>query len=116
MEQVAAIWQDGSDEKSKFDRSIMVYSNSGRPQFIQAYYGCYDPLAYPILYPSGETGWKDKSILSEETPTLRFPRTKRKYTKRKVEGTTSTCPSRLLIVCNFFFIFLPVYCNAHLSA
>ena len=103
MEQVAAIWQDGSDEKSKFDRSIMVYSNSGRPQFIWAYYGCYDPLAYHILYPSGETGWKDKSILSEETPTIRFPRTKRKYTKRKVEGTTSTCPSRLLIVCNFFY-------------
>ena len=56
MEQVAAIWQDGSDEKSKFDRSIMVYSNSRWPQFIRAYYGCYDPLAYPILYPSGETG------------------------------------------------------------
>ena len=98
MEQVAAIWQDGSDEKSKFKRSIMVYPNSGRPHFIRAYHGFYDPLAYPILYPGGETGWEDKSILLEETPTIRFPRSRRKYTKRKTEGMTSTCPSRLLIV------------------
>ena len=98
MEQVAAIWQDGSDEKSKFKRSIMVYPNSGRPHFIRAYHGFYDPLAYPILYPGGETGWEDKSILLEETPTIRFPRSRRKYTKRKTEGMTSTCPSLLLII------------------
>jgi len=40
----------------------MVYPNSGHPHFIRAYYGCYDPLAYPILYPGGETDWEDKSI------------------------------------------------------
>ena len=92
MEQVAAIWQDESDEKNKFQRSIMVYPNSGRPYFIRAYYGCYDPLAYPILYPGGETEWEDKTILLEETPTIHFPRNKRKYTKRKIDGMTSTCP------------------------
>ena len=105
MEQVAAIWEDGTDEKQKFTRSIMVYPNSGHTHFIRAYYGCYDPLAYPILYPGDETGWEDKSILLEETPTIRFPRTKRKYTKHKVEGMTSMCPSRLLIVCKFVFYF-----------
>jgi len=26
MDQVAAIWQDGSDEKNKFKRSIMIFS------------------------------------------------------------------------------------------
>ena len=78
MEQVAAIWQDGSDEKSKFDRSIMVYSNSGCPHFIRAYHGCYGPLAYPILYPSGETGSEEKSILLEEILTIHFPRSRRK--------------------------------------
>jgi len=72
MDQVAAIWQDGSDEKNKFKHSIMVFPNSGGPQFIRAFHGCYDPLAYPILYPGGETGWEDKS--------------RRKYTKRKSEG------------------------------
>ena len=89
MDQVAAIWQDGSDEKNKFKRSIMVFPNSGGPQFIRAFHGCYDPLAYPILCPGGETGWEDKSILLEETPTIRFSRTRRKYTKRKSEGMSS---------------------------
>jgi len=83
MDQVAAIWQDGSDERNKFKRSIMVYPNSSHPEFIRAYHGCYDPLAYPILYPGGETGWEDKSILLEEIPIIRFPRIRRKYTKRK---------------------------------
>ena len=89
MDQVAAILQDGSVERNKFKRSIMIYPNSGRPKFIRAYHGCYDPLAYPILYPSGETGLEDKNILLEETPTVRFPRTRRKYTKRKSEGMSS---------------------------
>ena len=98
MDQVAAIWQDGSDERNKFKQSIMVYPNSGHPEFIRAYHGCYDPLAYPILYPGGETGWEDKSILLEEIPIIRFPRIRRKYTKRKNDGTTSTCTTRLLLV------------------
>ena len=83
MEQVAAIWEDGTDVKQKFTRSIMVYPNSGHPHFIRAYYGCYDPLAYPILYPGGETDWEDKSILLEQNPVIHFPRKKRSYTKRK---------------------------------
>ncbi|KAG2562414.1 hypothetical protein PVAP13_8KG259501 [Panicum virgatum] len=79
-------------------RSIMIFPNSGGPQFIRAFHGCYDPLAYPILYPGGETGWEDKSILLEETPTVRFPRTRRKYTKRKSEdalkgNSQATCRS-----------------------
>ena len=83
----------------------MVYPNSGRPQFIRAYYGCYDPLSYLVLYPGGETGWEDKSILLEETPIVRFPRNRRKYTKRKSEGMTSICP------CQQIYIFWPVYGN-----
>ena len=61
----------------------MVYPNSGHPVFIRAYYGCYDPLAYPVFYPSGETGQKDKGILLEQDPVIRFPRKKRRYTKWK---------------------------------
>ena len=98
MDQVAAIWQHGSEERNKFKRSIMVYPNSGHPEFIRVYHGCYDPLAYPILYPGGETGWEDKSILLEEIPIIRFPRIRRKYTKRKNDGMTSTCTTRLLLV------------------
>jgi len=40
-------------------------------------------MAYPVLYPRGETGWEDKSILLEQNPAIRFPRKKRSYTKRK---------------------------------
>ena len=68
----------------------MVFPNSGRPQFIRAYHGCNDSLAYPILYPVGGAGWEDKSILLEETPTVCFPRSRRKYTKRKSEVMSST--------------------------
>ena len=51
MEQVAAIWQDGTNEQRRFTRSIMVYAKSGHTHFIRAYYGCYDSLSYPVFYP-----------------------------------------------------------------
>ena len=35
MDQVAAIWQDGSEERNKFKWSIMVYPNSGHPKFFE---------------------------------------------------------------------------------
>jgi hypothetical protein len=82
MDQVAAIWQDGSDDQQKFKRSIMIYANSGHATFIRAYHGCYDLLAYPLFYPGGATGWEDKKVLLEENPVLRFARVKRKYTKK----------------------------------
>jgi hypothetical protein len=86
MDQATAIWQDGSDEQRKFKRSIMIHANSGHATFIHAYHGCYDPLAYPLFYPGGETGWEDKKVLLEENLVPRFPRVKRKYTK-KDKGT-----------------------------
>jgi hypothetical protein len=60
MDQVVAIWQDGCDEQRKFKRSIMIYANFGHATFIRSYLGSYDPLAYPLFYPSCETGWEDK--------------------------------------------------------
>lgn len=56
MEQVAAIWVDGSDIKRKFERSITLHGKSGQSCYIRAYHGCYDPLAYPLFYHGGETG------------------------------------------------------------
>jgi hypothetical protein len=58
MEQVAAIWEEGTDEQRRFTRSIMVYANSGRAHYIRAYHGCYDPLPYPLFYPGGELDGK----------------------------------------------------------
>ena len=34
-----------------------MYARGDRLRYIKAYHGCYDPLAYPIFYPKGETGW-----------------------------------------------------------
>ena len=87
--QVAAIWVEGSDPQHTFDRSVVVYPKRDRPLYIRAYYGCYDPLAYPVLYPGGETGWEDKKILLEVAPMKRFPRKKRNYTRRKKTGSSS---------------------------
>jgi hypothetical protein len=55
--QVAAMWVEGSDPHNTFDRQVIVYGKGDRPLFIRAYYGCYDPLAYPLFFPGGETGW-----------------------------------------------------------
>ncbi|KAL6847111.1 hypothetical protein ACP4OV_022964 [Aristida adscensionis] len=56
VSQVAAIWLEGSDPQRSFDRSVIVYSKGDRPRYIRAYHGCYDPLAYPLFFPRGETG------------------------------------------------------------
>ncbi|KAL6873859.1 hypothetical protein ACP4OV_013941 [Aristida adscensionis] len=55
--QVAAIWLEGNDPQRSFDRSVIVYAKGDRPRYIRAYHGCYDPLAYPLFFPRGETGW-----------------------------------------------------------
>ncbi|XP_066341090.1 uncharacterized protein [Miscanthus floridulus] len=80
MGQVAAIWMDGNDPQHRFERSIIIYGHENHPHYIRAYHGCYDPLAYPLFYPNGETGWEDKMILYQDQPVSK-PR--RKYTKRK---------------------------------
>lgn len=34
-----------------------MYVRSGYYQTIQPYFGCYDPLSYPLFFPNGESGW-----------------------------------------------------------
>ncbi|KAL0369053.1 UNVERIFIED_CONTAM: hypothetical protein Scaly_1124200 [Sesamum calycinum] len=50
-DQVAAIWVEGNDDDIPFERDIIVHSHSGHRHRIKHYYGCYDPLQYPILFP-----------------------------------------------------------------
>ncbi|XP_031122581.1 uncharacterized protein LOC116025489 [Ipomoea triloba] len=56
--QVAAVWIEDF-EGSGDNRNIRVYAHSGRAQNIQYYYGCYDPLQYPLLFPFGDAGWHE---------------------------------------------------------
>jgi hypothetical protein len=37
-----------------------VYDKNNCPTRVQCYHGCYDPLAYPLLLPNGETGWHNE--------------------------------------------------------
>ncbi|KAL0391014.1 UNVERIFIED_CONTAM: hypothetical protein Scaly_0458500 [Sesamum calycinum] len=57
VDQVAAIWKDSDECEESQSRDIRVYPKSGRSQKIEYYYGCYDPLQYPLLFPRGEPGW-----------------------------------------------------------
>lgn len=34
-----------------------MYGRSDKKQTIQHYWGCYDPLCYPLFFPNGEPGW-----------------------------------------------------------
>lgn len=36
-----------------------MHGRSEHSQNIQSYFGCYDPLSYPLFYPNGESGWHD---------------------------------------------------------
>ena len=58
--QVGAIWVEGNEEYSSYKRSIKIYDVNNQPRLVQCYYGCYDPLAYPLLFPNGEVGWHNK--------------------------------------------------------
>nr|XP_027075846.1 uncharacterized protein LOC113699685 [Coffea arabica] len=55
--QVAAIWTEDDDESVDRNVHIQVYTHSNTSHRIKHYYGCYDPLQYPILFPQGECGW-----------------------------------------------------------
>lgn len=57
VDQVAAIWIDGNNPNIPFDRDIIVHEHSGNKHRVKHYYGCYDPLQYPLLFPNGEAGW-----------------------------------------------------------
>jgi hypothetical protein len=39
----------------RWRRSVTLYGNDKHS--IQPYYGCYDPLSYPLFFPRGELGW-----------------------------------------------------------
>jgi hypothetical protein len=83
MDQVVAIWVDGTDLQHRFDRCIVIYGKENEEHYITAYHGCYDPLGYRLFSPSGETRWEDKKIRYRVPP---LSKANRKYTKRKMTG------------------------------
>ncbi|KAL4559204.1 hypothetical protein LXL04_031338 [Taraxacum kok-saghyz] len=57
VSQVAAIWIDGEENGEQGPRNIQVKTHSNECKSIEFYYGCYDPLQYPLMFPFGELGW-----------------------------------------------------------
>ncbi|XP_071924414.1 uncharacterized protein [Coffea arabica] len=55
--QIAALWVEGQESGEGYKRHIQIYTKEGKDHLVQYYYGCYDPLQYPLLFPFGETGW-----------------------------------------------------------
>lgn len=57
--QVAAIWVEDDENANVRVRDITIYGHSGDSHRAHYYYGCYDPLQYPLLFPYGESGWHE---------------------------------------------------------
>ncbi|KAL6570058.1 hypothetical protein OROMI_014572 [Orobanche minor] len=55
--QVAAIWNELTDVPIDHPHDIRVCTSAGKTHRLHYYYGCYDPLQYPLLFPYGESGW-----------------------------------------------------------
>ncbi|KAG5604788.1 hypothetical protein H5410_026280 [Solanum commersonii] len=57
VDQVTAIWVDGNNPNTPFERDIAVHEHLGYKHRVKHYYGCYDPFQYPLILPKGEGGW-----------------------------------------------------------
>ncbi|XP_021770442.1 uncharacterized protein LOC110734584 [Chenopodium quinoa] len=56
-DEVVVVWPDGASPNQISTSHILVYGKSAQTHRICHYYGCYDPLQYPLLFPHGECGW-----------------------------------------------------------
>ncbi|KAG5512701.1 hypothetical protein RHGRI_038884 [Rhododendron griersonianum] len=57
VSQVAVMWIEDEEVAELNERDILVRKHDGHSQRISHYYGCYDPLQYPLLFLLGEPGW-----------------------------------------------------------
>ncbi|KAL6552902.1 hypothetical protein OROHE_008266 [Orobanche hederae] len=57
VDHIAAIWEEPFSIEDYNVRDIRVYTKCQESRSIHYYYGCYDPLQYPLLFPFGEPGW-----------------------------------------------------------
>ncbi|GJS13657.1 hypothetical protein Tco_0408129 [Tanacetum coccineum] len=64
VSQVAAVWVAGVDNGELDHRDIEVQTHTNHCRKIEYYYGCYDPLQYPLMFPHGELG-RNQGILKK---------------------------------------------------
>ncbi|KAG5551379.1 hypothetical protein RHGRI_009707 [Rhododendron griersonianum] len=82
--QVALIWKDNEDDSELRERNILVEKHDGHSVTIKYYYGCYDPLQYPLLFPYGEPGWHRG--IKRNSPNKRVTQS-----ANRVVGGSNTC-------------------------
>ncbi|CAG8749763.1 4352_t:CDS:2, partial [Acaulospora morrowiae] len=67
--QVAAIWiNDDVPPGAIQKRDILLRTRINQLIHISKFSGCYDPLAYPLLFPHGEQGWIPQQIPYRNVP------------------------------------------------
>ncbi|KAK4344714.1 hypothetical protein RND71_034890 [Anisodus tanguticus] len=54
--QVAGIWTQDNSTDTISTPHIRIYTHSNSTRLVNYYYGCYDPLQYPLLFPYGQIG------------------------------------------------------------
>ena len=57
IDQVVTIWIEENNPNVAHERDIIVHAHSGHKHTVKHYYGCYDPLQYPLSFPQGDVGW-----------------------------------------------------------
>ncbi|XP_019264032.1 PREDICTED: uncharacterized protein LOC109241725 [Nicotiana attenuata] len=55
--EIAAIWVDENDSRATHAPHVQIYTQSDKTHRVNYYFGCYDPLQYPLLFPHGQGGW-----------------------------------------------------------
>nr|XP_016507198.1 PREDICTED: uncharacterized protein LOC107824907 [Nicotiana tabacum] len=55
--EIVAIWVDENDGPATHAPHLQIYTHSDRTQRVNYYFGCYNPLQYPLLFPYGQGGW-----------------------------------------------------------
>uniref|UniRef100_A0A453H3H6 Helitron helicase-like domain-containing protein n=1 Tax=Aegilops tauschii subsp. strangulata TaxID=200361 RepID=A0A453H3H6_AEGTS len=58
--EVAAVWIEGNERRDTYDRNVILHGNNNEKEHIRSYYGCSDPLSYPLFFPRAELGWHRK--------------------------------------------------------
>ncbi|XP_059308281.1 uncharacterized protein LOC132059626 isoform X2 [Lycium ferocissimum] len=54
--EVAAIWIEQDNNSVTHTPHIRIYTHNNRSQLVNYYYGCYDALQYPLIFPYGQNG------------------------------------------------------------
>lgn len=78
VSEVAALWLDQETSNNNSIPHIRIYTHSNKSQLVNYYYGCYDPLQYPLLFLYGQNVWHCE-IHKVIQPENKLRKTKRAY-------------------------------------